>query len=64
MGVIFSFVISLLVAALVIWIVSKFNLGLSVSGYGAAIIAALVIAVVGSRHRLAAWPVRHHSWHE
>ena len=48
MGVIFSFVIALLVAALVIWIVSKFNLGLSVTGFAAAIIAALVIAVVGA----------------
>jgi putative membrane protein len=46
MGVIFNSIIALLVAALVIWIVSKMNLGLTVKGYGAAIIAALVIAVV------------------
>ena len=46
MGVIFNSIIALLVAALVIWIVSKLNLGLTVRGYVAAIIAALVIAVV------------------
>jgi putative membrane protein len=48
MGPILGFIISLLVAAVVIFIVSKLNLGLNVTGYGAAIIAALVIAVVGS----------------
>ena len=47
MGAILNFVIALLISALVIWIVSKLNLGLTVRGYGAAIIAALVIAVVG-----------------
>ena len=47
MGVILNFVIALLISALVIWIVSRLNLGLTVRGYGAAIIAALVIAVVG-----------------
>ena len=41
-----NFIIALLVAALVIWIVSRLNLGLTVKGYGAAIIAAIVIAVV------------------
>jgi putative membrane protein len=46
MGVILNFVIALLISALVIWIVSRLNLGLTVRGYGAAIIAALVIAVV------------------
>ena len=39
-------IIALLVAALVLVIVSRFNLGLTVKGYGAAIIAAIVIAVV------------------
>ena len=48
MGVIFNSIIALLVAALVIWIVSKLNLGLTVKGYGGAIIAALVIAVVAA----------------
>ena len=47
MGAILNFVIALLISALVIWIVSRLNLGLTVRGYGAAIIAALVIAVVG-----------------
>ena len=46
MGAILNFVIALLISALVIWIVSRLNLGLTVRGYGAAIIAALVIAVV------------------
>ena len=56
----FNFIIALLISALVIWIVSKLNLGLTVRGYGAAIIAA-------TRHRcgcrcglLAAWPAGHH----
>jgi putative membrane protein len=48
MGYIFSFLIALIVAAVVIYIVGRLNLGLSVSGFGAAIIAALVIAVVGT----------------
>ena len=39
-------IIALLVAALVIWIVSKLNLGLTVKGYVDEIIAAIVIAVV------------------
>jgi putative membrane protein len=43
---ILNFVVWLVVAALVIWIVSKLKLGLTVSGFGAAIIAALAIAVV------------------
>jgi putative membrane protein len=45
---ILNFVIWLVVAALVIWIVSRLKLGLTVSGFGAAIIAALVIAVVSA----------------
>ena len=47
MGAILNFVIALLISALVIWIVSKLNLGLTVRGYGVRYIAALVIAVVG-----------------
>jgi putative membrane protein len=43
---ILNFVVWLVIAALVIWIVSRLKLGLTVSGFGAAIIAALVIAVV------------------
>ena len=42
----FNSIIALLISALVIWIVSRLNLGLTVRGYGAAIIAAIVIAVV------------------
>jgi putative membrane protein len=48
MGVIFNSIIALLIAALVIWIVSKLNLGLTVKSYGSAIIAAIVIAVVAA----------------
>jgi putative membrane protein len=48
MGVILSAILVVIVAAVVIMIVSRFNLGLSVTGFGAAIIAAIVIAVVGA----------------
>ncbi len=48
MGVILNAIVVLIVAAVVIMIVSRFNLGLSVTGFGAAIIAAVVIAVVGA----------------
>ena len=48
MGTILNFVVWLVVAALVIWIVARLKLGLTVSGFGAAIIAALVIAVVSA----------------
>ena len=48
MGVIFNSIIALLVAALVIWIVSRMKMGLTVKSYGSAIIAALVIAVVAA----------------
>ena len=48
LATILNFVIWLVVAALVIWIVAKLKLGLTVSGFGAAIIAALVIAVVSA----------------
>ena len=43
-----SFLVALIVGAVVIYIVSRLNLGLTVSGFGAAIIAALVIAIVGT----------------
>ena len=46
MGVLFNTIIALIVAAVVLMIVSRFNLGLTVKGFGAAIIAAIVIAVV------------------
>jgi len=45
---VFNFVVWLVVAALVIWIVGKLKLGLTVRGFGAAIIAALVIALVSA----------------
>ncbi len=40
-------VLALVAAAVVIFIVSKLNLGLTVDGFGPAIIAAAVIAIVG-----------------
>jgi putative membrane protein len=46
LSAIVSFVVVLLVAALVIWIVSKLNLGLSVDSFMSAIWAALVIALI------------------
>ena len=45
---IFGLIIAILVSAVVIWVVSKLNLGLSVDGYGSAIIAAIVIAIVNA----------------
>jgi len=47
MSALIGIVVYFLVAALVIWIVSKLNLGLTVDGYVTAILAAVVIAVVG-----------------
>jgi len=48
MDIFISFLVALVVSALVIYIVGRLNLGLTVSGFGAAIIAALVIAIVGA----------------
>lgn len=48
MGFIVNWLVFLVVAAVVLLIVSRFNLGLSVKGFGSAIIAAIVIAVVGA----------------
>jgi putative membrane protein len=45
---ILSFIIWLVVAAVVIWIVGKLRLGLTVRGFGSAIVAALVIAVISA----------------
>jgi len=48
MGILVSFIIALLVSALVIFIVGKFNLGLSVESFGNAVVAAIVIAIVAA----------------
>ena len=48
MNYLISFLVALIVSAVVIYIVGRLNLGLTVSGFGAAIIAALVIAIVGT----------------
>jgi putative membrane protein len=48
MNLLVGLIITILIAAVVIWIVSKLNLGLSVDGYGSAIIAAIVIAIVNA----------------
>jgi putative membrane protein len=44
--VILSIVIAALISGLIIWIVGKLHLGLEVSGFRAAFIAAIVIAVI------------------
>ncbi len=46
MNSIVSIFVSLIIAAIVIWIVGKLNLGLSVKSFGSAIIAAIVITLV------------------
>ena len=46
MGTILSIIVYLVVAAIVLMIVDRLNLGLSVGGFGNAIIAAAVIAIV------------------
>jgi len=48
MGAIWSAIVAVVVAAVVLLIVSRLNLGLSVTGFGAAAIAAIVIAIVGA----------------
>ncbi len=48
MGLFISFLVYFVVAAVVILIVSRLNLGLSVKGFGSALIAAVVIALVGA----------------
>src|SRR5512137_1529879 len=48
MGVIWNAIVAVVVAAVVLLIVSRLNLGLSVTGFGAAAIAAIVIAIVGA----------------
>jgi putative membrane protein len=48
MNVIISFIIGVVIAALVLMVVSRFNLGLKVAGFGPAVIAAIVISLVSS----------------
>ena len=48
MAFLFGFIFTLVIAAVVLLIVDRLNLGLSVDGFGSAIIAALVIAIVSS----------------
>lgn len=45
-GIIIGILISTVFAGIVIWIVAKLNLGLEVSGFGGAFLAALVIAII------------------
>ena len=47
LGTLLGILLALVLAAVVIVIVSKLNLGLTVDGFGPAIIAAAVIAIVG-----------------
>jgi hypothetical protein len=46
LGIIVGILLGALVTGLIIWIVGKLGLGLEVSGFGPAYIAAIVIAVV------------------
>jgi putative membrane protein len=46
-GTLMSVVVYLVVSAVVIFIVGKMNLGLQVKSFGSALLAALVIAIVG-----------------
>ena len=48
MAILIGLIISLLVSAVVIWIVGRLNLGLSVSSFTNALLAAIVIAVVNA----------------
>jgi putative membrane protein len=43
-----GFLVWLVVSALIIWIVGRMGLGMRVSGFGGAIVAALVIAIVAA----------------
>ena len=52
MGALISIVLTLVLAAIVLIIVSKLGLGLTVKGFGSAFIAAALIAIVGG---LIAW---------
>ena len=47
MDILIGMIITVVVAAIVLIVVDKLNLGLSVDGFGSAIIAAIVIAIVG-----------------
>lgn len=48
LGAIITFVIALLATALVLYVVSKMNLGLTVESFGSAIIAGIVIGLVAA----------------
>ena len=52
LNVLYVIVIAAIVSGLVIWTVSSLNLGLAVRGFGAALIAAIVIAIIGTVIRL------------
>jgi putative membrane protein len=46
--VILDIIIGALISGLIIWIVGRLNLGISVTGFGPAVIAGIVIAVISS----------------
>jgi putative membrane protein len=48
MSILIGLVVGILISALVIYIVGKLGLGMEVSGFGGAIIAAIVIAIVSA----------------
>ena len=48
MEILLDLIIYFVVAAVVIWIVGKLGLGMEVSSYSAAIVAAIVIAIISA----------------
>ena len=54
-GWMLGILIATLVSAVVIWIVGQLNLGMSVKGFGAAFVAALVVAVISAGAQWLLW---------
>jgi putative membrane protein len=54
-GWMLGILIATLISAVVIWIVGQLNLGMSVKGFGAAFVAALVVAVISAGAQWLLW---------
>lgn len=48
MGAIIGFIVGVVIAAIVLLIVSRLNLGLQVTGFNGAVIAAIIISIISS----------------
>jgi len=57
-GWMLGILIATLVSAVVIWIVGQLNLGMSVKSFGAAFVAALVVAVISAGAQWLLWELR------